>query len=395
MSALEFVRRAWLGFALLLGTSTAGALETTISAQYRGDPSGRFDNTTPVAAFCRYWPAICQGIEAAQLPIRYRKTSTKGTADVRDQFYVKLPGRREVDVYHEQTGESHRMSFEITAVSQSVRFHDMATNPVFTRYPRGGCSYKQTWGDEGVNVWYLWEVKSPQAPSGCYSVADASPYGHVADTPVQEMGIAYRLVMPPSFRMKPGIYRGAQTFSIGTGGDFDFGNDVTELNGNSLTLNFVLDVEHAFILDFYPGSERAVLEPPGGWQTWLTGGRAPERLQRDLPFRLWSSGPFKVYKLCQYDMGNRCGIRNPGNDQVPVEVALSLPGGLQHQGGAVNRVVLPTGKLDALQFEATRPVFNRPGQLHFQVAREDVRGMLVHSGTTYAGQVTVVFDAEM
>jgi len=38
---------------------------------------------------------------------------------------------------------------------------------------------------------------------------------------------------------------------------------------------------------------------------------------------------------------------------------------------------------------------NRPGQLHFQVAQDDMDGMLRYPGTTYTGQVTVVFDAEL
>lgn len=393
MSVLVFMRRAGLGIALLLSTSAA-ALETTISATYKGGASGRFDNTTPLATYCQRWPTQCTGRETAQLPITYKKKSTKGTSDARDQFYIQLPGHRQVDVYHEQSGESHRMPFEIIAVSQSVRGPIAKDNPVFTAYPKGGCIYTLTFGWTTFTE-YLWQVRNPKAPSGCYSVADRVPPGFVTDTPVTDMGIAYNLNMPSPFRMKPGTYRGSLTYTIGPGGDFDFGNDVTELNGNSLTLNFVLEVEHAFIFDFPPGSDRAVLEPPGGWQSWLSGARAPERLQRDLPFRLWSTGPFKVYKLCQYDLGNHCAIRNPDNQQAPVEVALSLPGGISHQNSSVNRVVLPTGRLNALQFEAVQAVLNRPGQLHFQVARNDVRGMLAHPGTTYTGHVTVVFDAEL
>ncbi|MBH3428830.1 hypothetical protein [Pseudomonas alkylphenolica] len=396
MNGVTTHTRIWLAFAVMLAMPKAVALEATISAKYKGESSGRFTNTTPPASYCKQWPAECQNLEAVELPITYAKISTKGTADVRDQFYVKVPGPRQVDVYHEQSGESHRMPFEVTGFSQQVLWL-VNRNPVFTAYVDGGCRYKRTFGyrETPGRVLYLWELRNPQAPSACFSVNDRAPAGYVATTPVSEMGIAYNLKMPPPYRMKPGTYRGSLTYSIGPGGDFDFGNDVTELNGNSLTLNFVLEVEHAFIFDFPPGSDRAVLEPPGGWQSWLSGARAPERLQRDLPFRLWSTGPFKVYKLCQYDLGSHCAIRNPDSQQAPVEVALSLPGGISHQNSAVNRVVLPTGRLNALQFEAVQAVLNRPGQLHFQVARNDVRGMLAHPGTTYTGHVTVVFDAEL
>lgn len=69
------------------------------------------------------------------------------------------------------------------------------------------------------------------------------------------------------------MYRGSLTYTIGPGGDFDFGNNVTGLSGDTLVINFELDVQHAFIFEFPPGSERAVLEPKGGWQAWLDGGQ--------------------------------------------------------------------------------------------------------------------------
>jgi hypothetical protein len=118
-------------------------------------------------------------------------------------------------------------------------------------------------------------------------------------------------------------------------------------------------------------------------------------LYRDLPFRLWSTGPFKVYKLCQYDTGGSCAIRNTDLHQVPVHVSMSLPAGIQHRGQGVDRVTLPTGRGAALQFEAATPTLNRPGQLHFEVASNDVQAMLGHAGSTYSGMATVIFDAEL
>ena len=74
---------------------------------------------------------------------------------------------------------------------------------------------------------------------------------------------------------------------------------------------------------------------------------------------------------------------------------MSLPGGIQYQGRPVEHLPLPTGRAAALQFEAVMPTINRPGQLHFEVGRADVPSMLAHAGSTYTGQVTVVFDAEL
>ncbi|MFJ4068495.1 hypothetical protein ACIPW4_24815 [Pseudomonas sp. NPDC089996] len=383
---------------LLLWGQQAVALEATVTAQYRAQASGRFENTTPLASFCQRWPSECAGTLAMKVPITYTKTTVTGDPDYRNRYYLQMPGVRQVDVFHDQTGEHHTLRFELTGVSQTVvASSNYGVNPVWTRYPQGGCRFRQSYLHTGrpYPVRYLWELKNSSSPTSCYSDPQDGKNGEVIDNDVSEMGISYTLDMPAPYRMKPGIYRGSVTYSIGPGADFDFGNAVSNLNGSSLTLNFVLDVQHAFIFDFPPGSERAVLEPPGGWQAWLGGRGAPERLLRDLPFRLWSTGPFKVYKLCRYYAGNGCGIRNRAGHQVPVDIALSLPGGIQHAGGAVQRLLLPTGRDSALAFDSVTPVFNRPGQLHFEVGKQDVRTMLDHPGSRYEGEATVVFDAQL
>ncbi|WP_284355191.1 hypothetical protein [Pseudomonas putida] len=386
-----------LGAALWLVASVAMALDVTISAQYLGGGTGRFDNTTPPGGLCSSWVSTCKKRTTVTLPITYDKKTTKGAVDPRDNFYVGLPTKREVDVYHDTTGESRRLAFEWTALSQRVQTGgSLYHHPLYNRTLNGGCRGVGSVSQERpAKVSYLWDVIEPAAPSPCWSYSRTAPEGRVEIASVLETSVAYEMTVTPPFRMPSGIYRGSVTYSIGPGGDFDFGNDVTALSGNSLTVNFVLDVQHAFLFEFPPGSERAVLEPPGGWQAWLAGGKPPQRLNRDLPFRAWSTGPFKVYKLCQYDVGPECGIRNEHNDQVPVLVALTLPGGIQHAGGQVERLALPSGAQAALQFDAVTPTLNRRGQLHFDVDRSQVQNMLKHPGSTYTGQVTVVFDAEL
>ncbi|WP_196765149.1 hypothetical protein [Pseudomonas monteilii] len=389
--------RTWLGGALWFVTPVVMALDVTITAQYLGGGTGRFDNTTPPGGLCSSWGNACRNRTTVTLPITYDKKTTKGAVDPRDHFYVSLPARREVDVYHDITGESRRLTFEWTALSQHVQTSgSIYDHPLYNRILSGGCCERGYVSQmRPAKVSYLWDVEQPTAPSPCWSYSRTAPEGRVEVASVLETSVAYEMTTTPPFRMPSGTYRGSLTYSIGPRGDFDFGNDVTALSGSSLTVNFVLDVQHAFLFEFPPGSERAVLEPPGGWQAWLAGGKPPQRLNRDLPFRAWSTGPFKVYKLCQYDVGPECGIRNEHNDQVPVLVALTLPGGIQHAGGQVERLALPSGAQAALQFDAVTPTLNRRGQLHFDVERSQVQNMLRHPGSTYTGQVTVVFDAEL
>ena len=370
------------------------ALEATISARYRGDAQGRFENTTPQAAFCERWPSDCQGVQTVGLPIEYTKIAIAKAPDSRDQFFVQLPSSKTINVVHEKTGESHAVSFEINHVSQWVGGHRY-NNPAFSASVRGGCSYRLTYGTT-KRVLYLWRVKSPASPAACYSSGADLAAGVTTESEVKDMGIAYSLKMPPPFKMTQGLYRGSIDFTVGPGGDFDFGNGVSDLNDTRLTLNFELDVQHAFILQFPPGSYRAVLEPPGGWQAWLGGRGRPPRVERDIPFRIWSTGPFKVYKTCGVSLGSdQCGIVNHFYDAAAVDVSIDLPPEVHHQGKPVRRLEIPTGLRNALRFEHLVSASNRPANLHFEVSGNELNGLFAEPGSTFEGRVTLIFDSDL
>ena len=372
----------------------AWALEATISARYQGDAQGRFENTTPQAGFCSRWPNDCRDVYTVGLPIEFTKTSFYKAPDSRDQFFVQLPSSRTINVSHEVTGETHALTFEITHVSQRV-IGNSRDNPTFTASIYGGCGYKGTWGSTKFSQ-YLWTVKNPSNPSGCYSSNHSGGAGHFTENQVIETGIAYRLKMPAPLKMKQGLYRGSVDFSVGPGGDFDFGNGVTELNDTRLTLNFELDVQHAFVLQFPPGSDRAVLEPPGGWQAWLGGRGTPPRLERDIPFRIWSTGPFKVYTQCSVPYGGLvCGIVDDRDTGVAVMVALDMPPEILFRDKPAQRVTILMGKSNAMRFDHMLPASNRPANLHFEVTRLGVEILARRPGVTYEGIVTLIFDADL
>ena len=198
--------------------------------------------------------------------------------------------------------------------------------------------------------------------------------------------------------MGAGIYEGQIQFSVGSNGqpgDIGLGNGVSGNPPSTVTLNFVLDVQHAFELQFPANSDKVILEPPGGWMRWLNGGPAPEKLVRDLPFRITKTGPMSVFMECEYPVGLLCGVRNPRNNHIAaLDIKMSLPGGLQlHNGQAVERHPIPTGRMQRLRVETATPVFNQPGALHFATAPGEAAAMVQHPGDTYRGNVTVVFDA--
>lgn len=382
------------GCALLqvLAAPYAGAIEIDVTARYQADPSGKFQNTTPKAVYCAGFRIKCEGNQHGfDVPITYTKTATVLAPDVRDRFYLKLPTRRSVDVSNDQ-GERYTLTIDFTYVSQrATEISGRPGNAVAGG--TGGCSVS-SFQVSARSFAFLWRVNDPADP--CHASGSA-PAGEVVTVGVAEFGVATHLIIPPPSSMPKGIYRGRVDYSVGDGGDFDFGNNVTDLSDNVVTLNIELDVRHDLFMRFPPGSERAVLEPPGGWQSYLAGRSAPQRLSRDIPFTLWNTGPLQIYKQCQYDQGTLCAIRdsNGRGQQVPIQVALTLPGQLVHGGQPIERLAIPTGEAAALDIVARDVVWNRPGTLHFEVGSQDLPAMLARPGSRYEGLVTVMFDADL
>lgn len=381
--------------AMLVGTAPlAHALEVTLSAQYRGENSARYDHTTPPASACALFASLCTRNPSVTLPVTYTKL-TQVTTEPRQNFYVRVPEAKQIELYHDQSGEMHPVLLDFPTISQRVASPRPARNPAATSYRVGGTCQIQN-GAWASQTAYVTRWNMPRRPGECWTRPERSTTGQRETVTVSELSVVYTLGLPPTYKMKPGIYRGSVTYTLGAGGDFDFGDDVSALNSNSIKVNLVVDVQHNFRVDFPLGFDQAVLEPPGGWTAWLDGGRVPPRIYNDLPMRVWTSGPFKVYKLCEYDVGDGCGIRNRRGEEVPLRVAITLARGIFYQGYRyVTNMTLPTGRAAALELEPTPVVINGPSQLHFEVLQADLRPMLDRAGERYSGRVTVIFDAEI
>lgn len=236
---------------------------------------------------------------------------------------------------------------------------------------------------------YFWTIAEN---AGACNVVPSLPIPSMRYNPVE---YGYELKTPNPLGMASGEYRGSLTYSIGPGADFDFG-DVMIPTDNVLTFNFDLRVDHILKVELPPGGNRVELLPEGGWQAWLNRGRQPSRLFRDQTFRIYSSGHFKMQLECSLVIGNTCGLRNGGGDEVPLQVSVTLPFGLQDQyGQAVNKLPLRLDGSGSELFQSGHYVNNRPGSLHFAVERDDVKEMLKQPGSTYTGLVTVIWDSEV
>lgn len=368
-----------LVLATLAWSATVRSAQVTVSAEYRGGAD--FTHSSSAPGFCARWSGQCAAGAALDLPLSYE-------LDVRERYSLKAPHRRQVTVTHERSGESFTLGFEVVALGLRVET-DGASAVAHT--VQGGCAVAGA-QSAGALTHLLWRINAPAQPSICHSPLPDN--GESTRLRVGELGLAYRLHTPSPLKMPPGRYRGNMTLSIGTGADLDLGNGVSALSSDSLGITFDLEVAHDFRLEFAQGSDQVVLQPPGGWEQWPD--RLPQRLYRDVPLRIWSSGPFTVHLRCQHSDGQRCGIRNRGNDhQVALRVALTLPNGFLHSGQGVNRLAIPVHEADALRLESIQPMLNQGGVLHFDVGKSQVAEMARYSGMEYAGDVTVIFDAGM
>ncbi|KRP64329.1 hypothetical protein TU82_18690 [Pseudomonas orientalis] len=397
-------------FAGLLTSLLAGpaqAMVQEITAVFNPDPGNptknEFRNTTPVSGVCAWhMPARCE--QMGIFTIRTDSFSTVGVPieadheDERKGAMWQVPSSwKDVQVTNTRTGEVETVQVRIGGIGH--RFNTLPHNAAwdvpggywqsFWLYAPSPCSSSYFLTGTGTYALFFWLV--PEGAGVCSRQARQP----ISNFWLSTFEFAYALKTPNPLSMSGGLYTGSHTYTIGPGMDFDFG-DVVIPTDSQLTLNFALSVEHALKVDLPPGGNRVILQPQGGWQAWLNQGRRPTRLFRDQTFAISSSSRFKMNLECSVVIGNTCGLRNDAGDEVPLQIAVSLPFGLNNQrGDSVTKQPLRLDGVGTELFQPTQYVNNRPGTLHFEVEKEDVSEMLKHPGSTYSGVATVIWDSEV
>lgn len=393
---------------LFAGTPLAAA-EQLITAVFSPDhhnPShNRFINTTPVAGYCLILPGQCaaNGFSSVNFPVDFDAAQEldpqEALADRRKAAYMRVPSNfRNVTITHDQTRQSAQVQWRISGfggryILSSGTWHGHLWGSSWVTAP-SPCTYGGVGSGNATFYDYFWKV--PQsATTACVKLPKVqipTPFRY------RNMNISYELHTPNPLSMEMGTYSGSITYGIGPGQDFDFGDRMVA-SDDRITFTFKLTVNHLLSLDFAPGAQRAVLQPAQGWQGWLASGRTAPALFADHDFKISSSGRFKVYLECQYAFAQTCGIRASAQQQLTagVDIQLSLPAGiaLEASGQPARRIPLQAGAHNAVVFKTLSSQFDRKATLHYRVQSASTEQMVKYPGSTFTGNATIIFDANI
>lgn len=387
--------------------------QVNVRAEFKPDPSkpqnNAFTNKTPSNSnFCTKYPSSCTSRNivsiAAPISLTTANPITANHADPRQGVMVRINNEwRTLNVSQAETAKVEQVRIRITGFGTHSNISPNNIHELVLE--------ATSWSNGWEKLWAGGYISS--GSGSCIGLhapyLNGSRFGFFWSTPISEavcsrkalydipklvyptLDFSYEIETPNPLTMSTGDYTGSISYTVGPNQDFDFGDNMIP-NDNTLTLNFILTVQHTLKVDIPPGGEKVELTPKGGWQQWLQKGRIPEKLYRDQSFLLSASSRFKMLLTCDKVIDDTCAISN-GSHDVPVDVMVSMPNGIGNDdNSAVSRKKL--GVTTAQIFKSTHYVANKPSTLHFEIQKQYVEEMLREQGK-YKGNITVVWDSEV
>ncbi|MGC1329146.1 hypothetical protein [Pseudomonas sp.] len=379
----------------------------TITAEFiprvTGATTTGFVNTTPLSGYCHGNGSYCRpGDFTITVPYLNIRRDVQVPGPIESHNYQRVDGDwKTLMVTNDADGQTTPLQFRLSLLARRYVRAQMrpggtpggisqVANLVGYGNAAGGCQGRP--GAANADYYaFAWSV--PTGFVTCTHPPKSDDWGPYL-TYTDEISIGYELKTPDPFTLGNGLYRGSLVYTTGHGSQIDLG--IGSYNQSAITLDFELTVKHELRVDFATHSDRAVLEPDGGWGQWLNHASLPTSLRRDHPFQIWASAPLKMYLKCSEPMGNQCSMREPhSGHQVPFGVAVTLPGSIRYQGAPVEKLPLPVGEHQALDFRSIAVAAGRPARMHYWVDPAHIPAMLNHNGRQYSGDVTIVFDAQI
>lgn len=420
----NLILRTLAGMSLLAVSSTVMAATMDITESFSPSmdkpENNVFTNTTPQGTMCSKWPSLCPaGVFTISLPVTLQPNADAihvADTDVRDHMYFKGPVQKYITLTNTETGAVSQAVFSVTKYSGAAwdfknpgDINEWADSNYGISMPQGGCSR----GGQPVasNRWYyfLWAVNNSANPAGCYKRKINNDMS-LSGVSIRDLSIGYSLVTPNPLTMEAGTYTSSLTYSLGVGGDLDFGNKWSPTD-SELTINFTLSVNHELKLTTTAENQAVSLQPcasdrvcttdegSANWERWMVTRITPQLTGRS-NFSLSSSGAFTVYLECEQQSGSDCALRSDKmpSQTVPVQTLMTLPDNIVDNvtGSTVSKRRLEAGR------DLTKNVFvtkmfgqSRAGSIDFLVGQKDVDTMLTTRPDTFRGAVTVIFDPKI
>lgn len=414
------------GLLMLAASMTAGAVTMDITASFSpsmdNPDKNTFTNTTEQSGFCARWPTSCTNDEHS-LATGVVLTPTTGLTaqdQPRDSLFFKWPSTfRQVEMTNLETGDKQIVKFRIDSFSgkyianSDAEFYSWGPGTgrsAFSVYPQGGCkSLALGWMIGANEMAWLWDV--PEGNTGCYRVSqiDRPVGGTTFIKTVTDLSFGYTMVAPNPLKMSSGIYTGSVSYSVGVGGDIDFGDNY-QPSDTVVDINFTLTVNHELKVTTTAADQKVSLQPctPGktcteeegkaNWERSMVSGTAPQLTGRS-NFTISSSGMFTVYLSCEQESGTGCALKSDNTGElIPVQTLLTLPAKIidHNTGQTISRREIYTGLDGSRNIFDTDIIANGAiGSFDFLVKKSDVKTMLKNAPDTYRGAVTVIFDPKL
>ncbi|MBQ0459011.1 hypothetical protein J7S95_20285, partial [Providencia stuartii] len=221
-----------------------------------------FTNMTPQEGYCNSWPQQCPSEISINLPLSTKISyPIKANNEPRQGAYFNFPKTEKIiTVRNHSTGEPFDVKFRITNFSARYERNIGQQNWIggsFVYTPDGqGCGYGGVgWGNSGYYE-FMWKTLDNTNP--CYKISTID-----RDEPAlfRQMSIGYSLKAKDSLlTVGSGIYDGKISFSVGPGGDFDFGDNYLA-SDRIVDINLRLIVNHDLIVKTSPDDRILALEP--------------------------------------------------------------------------------------------------------------------------------------
>ncbi|WDA23539.1 hypothetical protein PSC74_16060 [Aeromonas hydrophila] len=387
----------WLIAGLLFGFPCQVAV-VKVTAEYKPAvyeaDNGTFVSTTKCVKTSEgMWLSSCSGGVMSldsllfSLKTKVKRNVKKDFSNTRDSFVSLSSLGNKTMIITSDKGQQFSVLFKPDKLG--VHF-DSVVNPndgwkiyntAFTN-PKGGCRYleREVAGYINLTSWIvLW---GDVGGKSCYTGLSVD-----GTSDIQAMFLGFEITPPSPLKMSNGIYTGSIILSVGQNKDIDLGNGVYE--DNQLIIELTLKVQHQIKVEFPPGGDKVVLQPPGGWHDWIYRGKArtPPYLIAELPYRLWSSSDFNVWLNCQYAIGEVCMLNN---ERLGMQVRLDVI----YVNKSKEEIPLKHGVKKLFSASLRGPYFiNEERSIIFKVQEPVLALMMEYPGSTYKGNVTLIYDA--